>query len=246
MSSPIGPLRSEADGGRAGSPASGSPASGSPASASLASANLVDPFRVVAFDMDGVLVDSFRCWWMLLNDMLASRGDGPLTREEFQSTWGQDVEADRRRFFPDWSVERLIRYYEERFPEYMKYVETMPDSASVLDRLRRDGKLLVVATNSPVKIATRLLEHAGLARKLDRIVGVDMVAQGKPEPDLLVHVAEELNIPMSRICYVGDSEFDAAAAKAAGIFFIGYRRGGDGRIERLADLLAPGDLLRSK
>ena len=241
MSSPIGPLRSEADGSRAGSPASGSPASASPASASL-----VDPFRVVAFDMDGVLVDSFRCWWMLLNDTLASRGNDPLTRDEFLSTWGQDVEADRRRYFPDWTLERLTRYYEERFPEYMEHVQTEPDSASVLDRLRRDGKLLVVATNSPVRIATRLLERAGLARGLDRIVGVDMVTQGKPEPDLLVHIAEELDVPMSRICYVGDSEFDAAAAKAAGIFFIGYRRQGDERIERLADLLAPGDLLRSK
>lgn len=201
--------------------------------------SLVHPFRLVAFDMDGVLVDSFRCWWMLLNDTLASRGDRPLTRDEFQSTWGQDVEADRRRFFPDWTIERLTRHYERRFPEYMKHVETEPDSASVLDRLRRDGKLLAVATNSPVKIATTLLEHAGLARRLDRIVGVDMVAQGKPEPDLLVHIGEELGVSASEMCYVGDSEFDAGAARAAGVTFIGYRREGDARIERLGDLMGP-------
>ncbi|HET9250596.1 MAG TPA: HAD hydrolase-like protein, partial [Candidatus Eisenbacteria bacterium] len=138
----------------------------------LGSASLVDPFRLVAFDMDGVLVDSFTCWWMLLNDALASRGDSPLTREEFQATWGQDVEADRRRFFPDWPIEHLTRYYEERFPEYMKHVETESDAAGVLDRLRDEGKLLAVATNSPVKIATTLLTHAGLAARLDRIVGV--------------------------------------------------------------------------
>jgi phosphoglycolate phosphatase len=199
--------------------------------------SLVHPFRLVAFDMDGVLVDSFQCWWMLLNDTLASRGAPPLTREEFQSTWGQDVEADRRRFFPDWTPERLMRHYEERFPEYMEHVEVEPDSAAVLDRLRREGKLVAVATNSPVKIAMTLLEEACLADRLDRIAGVDLVEQGKPEPDLLLHIAEELSVPLSEMCYVGDSEFDADAARAAGIHFIGYRREGDARIERLAELV---------
>lgn len=208
-----------------------------PARSGHASVGLVDPFRLVAFDMDGVLVDSFQCWWMLLNDTLASRGDRPLAREEFQSTWGQDVEADRRRFFPDWTIERLTRHYEERFPEYRKHVETDPESAIVLDRLRRDGKLLAVATNSPVKIAKTLLEYVGLAPRLDRIVGVDLVARGKPEPDLLVHICEEMGVGACQTCYVGDSEFDAGAARAAGVTFIGYQRAGDARIERLGDLI---------
>lgn len=199
--------------------------------------SLVDPYRLVAFDMDGVLVDSFQCWWMLLNDTLAFRGDAPLTREGFQSTWGQDVEADRRRFFPDWSIEYLTRYYEERFPEYIQHVETEPEAVTVLDRLRRDGKLLAVATNSPVKIATKLLTHAGLATRLDRIVGVDLVEKGKPEPDLLIHIGRELEVPAGEMCYVGDSEFDAGAAQAAGVRFIGYRREGDVRIERLGELV---------
>ena len=201
--------------------------------------SLVDRFRLVAFDMDGVLVDSFRCWWMLLNDTLASRGKPPLTREEFQSTWGQDVEADRRRFFPDWSVERLTRYYEERFPDYMKHVEVEPDAAMVLDRLRLRGKSLAVATNSPMGIAVPLMENASLAARFDRIAGVDLVPQGKPQPDLLLHIAKELGVSVESMCYVGDSEFDATAAKSAGAFFIGYRREGNARIERLGDLMEP-------
>ena len=188
--------------------------------------------------MDGVLVDSYQCWWMLLNDTLASRGDRPLSHEEFHSTWGQDVEADRQRFFRDWSVERLMRYYEERFPEYRKHILIEPDAGNVLDQLRQRGKLLAVATNSPTGIARPLLEGSSLWSRFDRIAGVDQVAQGKPEPDLLLHLARELDVPLDQMCYVGDSEFDAGAAKAAGIFFIGYRRNGDARVERLADLLA--------
>ncbi|HEX5031375.1 MAG TPA: HAD hydrolase-like protein, partial [Candidatus Eisenbacteria bacterium] len=65
---------------------------------------LVDSYPVVAFDMDGVLLDSFRCWWELLNDTLREHGKPPLTREQFELTWGQDVEADRRMFFPKWTT----------------------------------------------------------------------------------------------------------------------------------------------
>jgi phosphoglycolate phosphatase len=199
----------------------------------------VDPFRVVAFDMDGVLVDSFQCWWLLLNELLESEGKGTVTREEFREGWGQDQEADRRQFFPGWSVERLTREYTERFPRYRKFVEVEPDALRVIEALRARRKKLAVATNSPTGIATQLLEGAGIDRHFDRIVGVDQVAQmGKPAPDLLDHIGRSLSVSPSEMCYVGDTDYDARAARAAGVFFIGYRREGDARIERLGELVA--------
>jgi phosphoglycolate phosphatase-like HAD superfamily hydrolase len=40
------------------------------------------------------------------------------------------------------------------------------------------------------------------------------------------------------MAFVGDSMFDEGAARAAGVFFIGYLRPGDARIERLGELVA--------
>jgi phosphoglycolate phosphatase len=200
--------------------------------------SLVDPFRAVAFDMDGVLVDSFQSWWLLLNDLLESEGKRKVTREEFREGWGQDQEADRRQFFPEWSVERLTREYAERFPRYRTFVVVELDAVRVLEALRARRKRLAVATNSPSGIATHLLEGAGIDRHFDRIVGVDQVAQvGKPAPDLLDHIGRSLEVTSAEMCYVGDTDYDAEAARAAGVFFIGYRREGDARIERLGDLL---------
>lgn len=199
---------------------------------------LTSPYRLAAFDLDGVLVDSFECWWMLLNDLLESIGKKGITREEFQHGWGQDQESDRRQFFPDWSVERLTREYTERFPRYARLVRVEPEAADTLAELRAREKKLAVATNSPTVIATGLLESAGILGFFDRIVGVDQVGQaGKPAPDLLHHVVRRLGIPPAETCYVGDTDYDAGAARAAGIFFIGYRREGDARIDRLEDLI---------
>lgn len=193
--------------------------------------------RLVAFDLDGVLVDSFDCWWKLLNGTLASRGMAPLTREEFALCWGQDVEADRRRFFPDWSVEHLIEHYTREFPRYAEWIRPMEGAQETLERLARAGKRIAVASNSPMAMVERLLELASLRAHVDWAAGVDLVANGKPEPDLIEHVLREAGMSSREACFVGDSEFDARAARAAGVHFIGYRRPGDTRIESLRELL---------
>jgi phosphoglycolate phosphatase len=199
---------------------------------------LVHAYPVVAFDMDGVLLDSFRCWWELLNDALREHGKGPLTREQFEMTWGQDVEADRRMFFPEWSAAQIMTHYQSALPKFAAMVDVEPDAATTLAALRRQGKKLAVATNSPMAIATNLLEGASLAKYFDVIAGLDLVAEGKPAPDLLHLIARETGVPPEEMAYVGDSMFDEGAARAAGAFFIGYLRPGDARIERLGDLIA--------
>jgi HAD superfamily hydrolase (TIGR01509 family) len=159
---------------------------------------LVDSYPVVAFDMDGVLLDSFRCWWELLNDALAQHGKPPLTREQFELTWGQDVEADRRMFFPQWTTEQIMTHYHNALPRFAAMVDVEPDAAATLAALRRQGKKLAVATNSPMAIATSLLEGASLAEYFDVIAGVDLVAEGKPAPDLLHLIARETGVAAGR------------------------------------------------
>jgi HAD superfamily hydrolase (TIGR01509 family) len=183
-----------------------------------------------------VLVDSFECWWRLLNDTLESRGKDALTREEFAACWGQDVEADRRRFFPEWSVERLIEHYTRELPRFLEWVRPEPGAAETLGRLRERGLTLAVASNSPTAMVERLLELTSLSSLIEHAAGVDLVPSGKPEPDLIEHVLRAAGAPPDAACYVGDSEYDARAARAAGVLFVGYRRPGDRRIESLAEL----------
>jgi len=187
--------------------------------------------------MDGVLVDSFECWWQVLRDLLIAEGQEPLTRERFLETWGQDVEADRRSYFPEWTTAEITARYDAAFPRYAHLIEAEPEAAATLTRLRAQGKRLAVATNSPVDIAARLLGATSLASYFECIACADLVAEGKPAPDLLHFIARELGVTTAEIIYVGDSEYDAVAARAATVFFIGYRREGAARIERLSELV---------
>jgi HAD superfamily hydrolase (TIGR01549 family) len=186
--------------------------------------------------MDGVLVNSFECWWKLLNSTLADQGQRTLSREEFLGTWGQDVEADRRRFFPGWTVEQLIGHYIRELPRFERWIQADPDAPGVLEALKASGRRLAVASNSPVAMVERLLTQTSIRTHIDCAAGVDLVVNGKPEPDLIEYVLRETGVGPDECCYVGDSEFDACAARAAGVLFVGYRRPGDVRIESLREL----------
>jgi phosphoglycolate phosphatase len=203
----------------------------------MRSSERIAGIRLVAFDLDGVLVDSFECWRMLLNDTLTHRGQRELTRDEFAACWGQDVEADRKRFFPDWAVDRLIAHYNAQFPRFVEWIQEEPGAAEVLAHLKQAGFTIAVASNSPTEMVERLLQRASLRSHVDHAAGVDLVAHGKPEPDLIEYVRRAAGMPREAVCFVGDSEYDARAARAAGVVFVGFRRPGDRRIESLRELL---------
>ena len=57
------------------------------------------------------------------------------------------------------------------------------------------------------------------------IVDASHVEHAKPEPDLLLRAAEELDVEAARCWYVGDATWDMVAAVAAGMIPIGVTAG---------------------
>src|SRR5687767_6874743 len=163
----------------------------------------------------------------MLQDAMREQGNVPVTLQEFDSRWGQGPEADREAFFPEWTVEEVIAFYEKRFPEYTKHTRAEPGIEEALRRIKHAGKKIGVASNSPTKIVEDLLKQAHIDSYIDVVVGTDQVRESKPAPDLLLKTLELLGLRKEEVFYVGDSMYDAEAAKSAGIYFVGYKRPGD-------------------
>ncbi len=75
-----------------------------------------------------------------------------------------------------------------------------------------------VATNAPTPFALRMLEHVGLAPYFERIVGADLVALPKPDPEMLQVTLEHLhfNADEDKAFMVGDNSKDMEAGFRAG------------------------------
>jgi HAD superfamily hydrolase (TIGR01509 family) len=94
----------------------------------------------------------------------------------------------------------------------------MPGAREFLEAL--SGTPVAVVTLLPHEVAGAVLAHHGLS--VDTIVGRDPRVRPKPAPDGLRRALELLDsAPSDGVRMVGDSAWDAAAARAAGIGFVG-------------------------
>jgi HAD superfamily hydrolase (TIGR01509 family) len=195
----------------------------------------VTPCRAVLWDLDGVLVDSYDVWFHVLNHAARAFAAAPVSREVFAAGWGQGIEKDVERFFPDRTIPEVEAFYDAHFMDHATHLRVDPDARAVVAALRAAGLAQALITNTPGPLAKSILASAGL--ELDAVVGGTDVPRGKPAPDMVLAACRALGVEPRAAIVVGDSRYDRDAAGAAKVRFVGVRFDGDARIERLRELL---------
>jgi len=87
----------------------------------------------------------------------------------------------------------------------------------VLNEMKEAGLLLGIATNGSGKTAREIMASIGVEDMFDVFIGADEVAEGKPEPDMIIESCNRLGVDPADSVYVGDEFVDAAAGSAAGV-----------------------------
>ena len=84
-----------------------------------------------------------------------------------------------------------------------------------------------VASSSSTRWVRTHLEHLGLAEAFEPHVysGAEHVERGKPEPDLYLHAARQLDVEIGRTVILEDSKVGASGALASGATVIGLAAG---------------------
>ena len=126
---------------------------------------------------------------------------------------------------------------------FLKYMQMEPGLVPLLESLRPHYKT-AVATNRTDTMGHVLADHH-IEHLFDLVVCALDVQFPKPHPEALFKVARHFAVDPAEVIYVGDSQVDEMAAKAAGIPFVAYRNPdltADHHIRHLtevADLLGP-------
>lgn len=191
--------------------------------------------RAVLFDLDGVLVKSEEAWFRAVEESGRRFRGRPVTRAEFDPTFGQGTAADVEVFGLSCTPAELDAFYMVEFVKHLSTVWVNPYAAGVLARLERDGRGVALVTNTVGVLAEALLRHAGLTIPVRATS--DRVEHAKPAPDLVLLACRELAVAAREAVLVGDSRYDREAARAAGCGFIGLGIDGDRRIELLGELI---------
>jgi phosphoglycolate phosphatase len=182
----------------------------------------VPPERLTIFDMDGTLVDSSLAIANAINFVRSRLGLPLLPREEIVSRIN-DPHLNAAEYF--YETDHFEVRHEEWFSEYysahhQEELRLYPGIRELLEWLRRRGCLLAVATNAYRRSTLETLEHLKIRDYFDAVASYDDVERGKPAPDMLLKILDELRVSAKEALFIGDGPRDQMAAEAAGIEFI--------------------------
>lgn len=197
------------------------------------------PIQLVAFDLDGTLIDSAADIARAVDRALLELGHRTHGVEEVKGWVGEGLSTLLKRALtgemrgePDPVL--LLRCRKEfcRFYKETLCVDTRlyPGALEALDALKPRYKLACI-TNKGTEFTGPLLKMLGVSDRFEVVVCGDTLKVLKPDPAPLLYAARQHGVPAAACCMVGDSRNDILAAKAAGFYAVavsyGYRQGVD-------------------
>ena len=182
----------------------------------------------VILDLDGTLVDSAPDIRAAANAALAGEGAAPLTPDETRRFIGDGTEVFVARMIaardlPGRAHGRLHAAFLAGYEGAVAGTRPMPGAAAALEALRAAGQSLALCTNKPEAPARGLLAHFGWADLFGAVIGGDSLPACKPDAAPLIAAWRALG--GGPAIFVGDSETDAATARAAALPFALYTQG---------------------
>ena len=191
------------------------------------------------FDLDGVIVDTAKYHFIAWKNLANSIG---IDFTELQNEQLKGVSRVK-------SLEKILKWGGKEIPEseftrlmqqknddYLSHINTMdaaeilPDVSKVLDFLTQEKQ--GIALGSASKNARMILKKVHLMNQFQAIVDGNDVTKGKPNPEVFLKAAKELNIPKENCIVFEDSVAGIQAANAANMVSIGI---GDSSVLHEAD-----------
>ncbi len=200
--------------------------------------------KAFLFDLDGVIVDTahfhYQAWRRLANEKL-----GFDISEEFNENLKGVSRTE--------SLERILAHGNTTLDEATKaayatlknewYVELinkmtpddiLPGVKVFLEKTRQSG--IKIGLGSVSKNAKPILEKIGIVEDFDVIIDGTKISKGKPDPEVFLKGAQELNIAPHECVVFEDAVAGIEAGKRAGMKTVGI---GQAEVLKEADIVFP-------
>ncbi len=205
-------------------------------------------YRIVAFDLDGTLMDTSEGIFSAAIAAAAELGlprpgsdslrrfIGPPIRMSFMDEFRLDAEAATK------AVEVFRSHY---LGGEMYKAAPYPGIVDALGRLRAKGISLRVATYKREDMAIAILERFGMSGLFESIRGADAENKMSKTDIIMLAVPEISRTGTGGIAYVGDAESDASSAAELGLDFFAALYGFGFKDERNPSLASCSGMARN-
>lgn len=170
------------------------------------------------FDWDGTLVDSADTIVGAMQAAIGELGLEPRADHEVRNIIGLGLPEALRQLYPASDALEVLR---EAYVRHFLAEGTPPSAlfagvGDTLEQLKQRGHRLAVATGKSRRGLARELHRLGWNGFFDASRCADET-RSKPHPLMLQELLAELSTPVERAVMIGDTEYDMAMAREAGM-----------------------------
>jgi pyrophosphatase PpaX len=175
--------------------------------------------RAALFDFDGTLVDTTELIYQSLRHASGEILGREISREILMANVGQPLPRQMELLSAEHAEALLDSYRLHNEENHDALIREFPGVEEALARLHSAGmRVAVVTSKRRFSVEMALKIFPGLGEVVDQWVTMEDTTEHKPRPEPLMKGLELLGrVPQSEAAYVGDSPFDVAAARAAGV-----------------------------
>jgi len=185
----------------------------------------MDNILGVVYDCDGVLFESRQANLAFYNTILQRFSAGSVPADDAQIAQlchtASSPQVLKVLLGEERAVEALAYAMTLDYRDFVPFMFPEPGLSLALEKISQRFPV-ALATNRGGS-APELIKHFGLGEFFSTIVTSHDVPRPKPHPDMLLLVSERFGVTPERLVFVGDSDADYQAAKAAGMPFVAYK-----------------------
>lgn len=187
--------------------------------------------RLAIFDCDGTLVDSQHNICAAMAECFGAAGLAPPPHAQTRRVVGLSLVEAMRAMLPEAEPDfhaALAEDYKRAFQAMRaRGLDEEPlyeGIAELIDALEVEGWLLAVATGKSDRGLTLCLEQHGLAGRFVSLQTADR-HPSKPHPSMIAQAMADAGADPAQTVMIGDTSYDMAMARAAGVGAIGVSWG---------------------
>src|SRR5919107_1483663 len=187
--------------------------------------------RAVLFDVDGTLIDTVdlhaQAWVEALHHFGVE-----TTFEDMRVQIGKGGDQLLQGLLPPGQVEdegdKIQNFRTELFKRcYLSQARAFPGVRDLFEKIRSHGQRIVLASSGKADEVEAYREIAGIADLIDDATSSDDAERSKPFPDIFqAALAKLAPLEPDEAVVVGDTPYDAEAAREAGMKSVGVLCGG--------------------
>ncbi|MBT5229669.1 MAG: HAD-IA family hydrolase [Methylococcales bacterium] len=184
-------------------------------------------YDLIVFDWDGTLMDSADDIVYCIQQAALDMELQPVADDQARQIIGLGLKEAVEKLFPgrdDTFVAQLADRYRFHYHESDIQSGLFPHAENVLSTLQSQQYKLAVATGKSRRGLDDVLEQTALQTFFHTTRCADE-SGSKPDPAMLYHILQSLEVDASRALMVGDTEYDLEMASSAGVASIGVSFG---------------------